>query len=324
MRHEESVAIAAPGHSPRGRGAGVYGVEQHGVEELQFREVNDAPGVAVDPATLDLGRRQVKVRQDVRHDGVAAVRRDTDVSQQRAPARQKNFLEHLSRCEINDAHARRDDIDIRPAGVNVVGHQEPPSVRRDRRRKRLPLYRDSPHFLPCCEVNDADVVVEAVADVERTAVGTQHRRLCLITGVEMVGHPATRRVHYAHGARRATACDIELGPVRRDRQPRRRTGDGNARGDLLRGRFEYEHLARGLTRHVKSVPIGSGGDGCGREEDVLLRRCVTHQIDRLVGVGGPQHEGRGEKHGSEPTSPPPQALDAGSGAQIAVLLVICT
>ena len=180
VRDEKLFTVATPAHRPRSRRAGIDVVEQNGVEEFQLREVNDAARVAVDPTTLDLRRRQMKAREDVSDDSVASIRRNTDFTEQRAAVWQRNFLEHLARGDVDDTHAGRDDINIRPARVDVIDDEKALAIRRNGNGERLTRHSDAPDFLAARESDDAHVVVESVADVERSAIGTEHWRLRLI------------------------------------------------------------------------------------------------------------------------------------------------
>ena len=52
------------------------------------------------------------------------------VLQQQDP-RSCRYLEHLARSDIDDAHTRRDDIDIRPARVDVIHDEKALAIRRN-------------------------------------------------------------------------------------------------------------------------------------------------------------------------------------------------
>jgi hypothetical protein len=58
----------------------------------------------------------MKPRENVGYHGVASVRRDANIARQRAAVEQRDFLDHLAGNEIDDAHARSDDVHIRPSG----------------------------------------------------------------------------------------------------------------------------------------------------------------------------------------------------------------
>jgi len=95
------------------------------------------------------------------HDRETAIGRDADFVEQSAPVRQRNFLRHLARREINDAHARRDDIAIRPARVEVICHEQPFAIGRDCGGERFARHGDAPEFLLRREIEDAHVVVKS-------------------------------------------------------------------------------------------------------------------------------------------------------------------
>ncbi len=75
--HEDRLAVAAGRHTPRQGRAQIDVVEENRIEQLPGRGVDDAHGVRVDPAPLQLRGRQLEVREHVYHVDITAVGRNS-------------------------------------------------------------------------------------------------------------------------------------------------------------------------------------------------------------------------------------------------------
>ena len=166
MGDEQRRAVRRPGDAPGVGGAAVDVVQQDGVDDFHPREVNDGGRVAVHPAAVKLGRGQAKAGQNVRHHGVFAVRGDAQVIEHPAAVGQGEFLHDLAGGGVDDADDRGDALSVSGAGVQMIRHEQEPPVAADSGGHGLALDRDAALLLPGLEINDADVVVEAVADEE--------------------------------------------------------------------------------------------------------------------------------------------------------------
>src|ERR1051326_57510 len=131
VRHAEGLAVRAPGRGPRIGRAVIDVVEEHGVNQLQFDEVNQAQRAAVDPAAIDLCGGQMKARDLVGHAAILAVGRDAHVPQQAAAVGQGDFLHDLAAGGVDNAYRGGDDILVRAACVKVVGYEEELAVQGD-------------------------------------------------------------------------------------------------------------------------------------------------------------------------------------------------
>ncbi len=135
-------AVAAGGHAPRVGRPQVHVVQQHRVDELLGRRVDDAQGVGVHPAPLQLRGGHLVAGQDVGHVHVLAVGRHAQPAHARAAVGQADGR-GLPGGRVDHADGGRHVVAVRAVQRQVVGHEDRLAVGRDRRGDRLAYDRHS-------------------------------------------------------------------------------------------------------------------------------------------------------------------------------------
>jgi hypothetical protein len=299
---EELGAVWRPRERPRVRGAGVDFVEEDGAGDAQRGHVDEREGGAVHPAALDLGRGQLEAREVMRDGGGASVGRDGDAEEEAAAVGQAEGGDHGAGRGIDHADDGGDVFEIGCGCGQVVGDEEPASVRGEGRRDGLADDRDAREHLAARGAEDGDFVVEAVANKERAAVGAENGRHGGVAGGPASGDLTAAGIDDAHDALRSRARDGEAMSVGRKRESGGRCRQGDAAADFAVG-GQLQHAVIGGGGDVERAAVRRG-DERGRGEWALDFTAREHphqshqqQGAQQVGKGGAATRDHGRKGG---------------------------
>ena len=79
MGHHQGFTVSRPGDTPRIGGPTVHVIQQYGIQHLHAVQIDNGPGIGIDPTALDLGGGQVETREDVSDHGELAVRQSHEI-----------------------------------------------------------------------------------------------------------------------------------------------------------------------------------------------------------------------------------------------------
>ena len=230
--HQQPGALRVHRHAPGVGGAAVDVVEQDGVQELAPLDVDDAQRVGVHPAALELGRRQVVAGEDVRREGVLAVRGDAQVAQAGAPVGQADPRRDPPLGGGDRGDLGRDVVAVGGSDRQQVGHEEQLAVGGQRPRHRLAGRADPRPLAPVGRVHGAHRVIEAIADPERATVRADLRRAGRGSDSVLRDQLAARGIQHQHPSDRLPAGGVEPLPLGGEGQAAGRSRQGQDSRDL--------------------------------------------------------------------------------------------
>ncbi len=243
-------------------------VQQHRVQQLLRRHVDDAQRVGVHPAPFQLRGRHLVAGQDLGDVGVRAIGRDADFLHAGTAVGQAD-LRSLQRAQVDHRHFGRHVVRIGSIDRQQVADESQAAVGRDGDLVRFADRLDTSRLLVGLQVDHRHVVVETVADQQPLAARHQGGSARRVPDRDRRGDLAGRHVDDTGRALDAAAGDVQLGAVGRHGQARRSRWTSDRLGDVAARHIDDQDLPSVGREHKQALPIRGGNHIDGT--DVLAR-----------------------------------------------------
>ena len=251
---DQGSAILGESNGPGIWKSAIHLIQQDGVVQREIGDTDDTERISGDPAAFQLGGGNQKTSHDAGEEYILAIGRDAQPPHSLGTIDQRDGGDGLS-LGMDHRHLTCHVIHVGRSIRQQVRHKERGAVRCQVSRHRFMHRRYPSGGLSRDEIDKGNVIVEAIADIERFAVGREIRRHGGMADGNCLFDFPTGCIHHEHSAFHPTAGHVEGGPIRRNHRSRQISWQGNAAHNTTGDYIKDQHLLTGGRGDEKVLPL---------------------------------------------------------------------